>query len=327
MKSHRPIRKVTVVALTAVMCLVLSSCGLSRSGQKPKGSQGPKSYGSEVDTSEKTPAPEVQATQAPGQQPGGAAKPGQAKAKVTAKPKAGGGAPASHPGVPPDLSGGDLGPTEQAWRILNQATPKMVIEVDVVGEAEPDAQALAQFKAILDGIADKPRGIEVRRETIPGGKSSYSDGEIEEFVRTNRGTKNTGDTASVYVIYVPGTRQGPKPGTLGYASGSRIAMFPDTVKRAAANAPAVGRTKIETGVLTHEMGHIMALLDIGWESPRKRTDPEDPQQPSNHSRNRDSIMYYKAEQGDLVAQALGTKPIQFDADDKADLEDLKHRRV
>jgi hypothetical protein len=97
--------------------------------------------------------------------------------------------------------------------------------------------------------------------------------------------------------------------------GDVIGIFPDQVAGAA--TPFVSRARIERAVATHELGHVLGLVDLYLDE--GRDDPDHP----GHSTNPRSVMYWAVE-ADVVTQVLGgPPPVDFDAADQADLREIR----
>jgi hypothetical protein len=94
------------------------------------------------------------------------------------------------------------------------------------------------------------------------------------------------------------------------------AVFPDRI--ASATSPLVTRHRLEQAVDTHELGHVLGLVDLARDT--GRADRDHP----GHSTNTRSVMYWAVESS-LIGQVLtGPPPRDFDAADLADLEALRN---
>jgi hypothetical protein len=113
------------------------------------------------------------------------------------------------------------------------------------------------------------------------------------------------------VLFVHGTLGGDT-GVLGAAlRGDLAAIFVDRVNASA--TPLVGSSGIEIAVVTHEVGHLLGLVDLYLHTGRQ--DPEHP----GHSTDKHSVMYWAVE-SDLVGDLLqGGPPRDFDDADREDL--------
>jgi hypothetical protein len=75
--------------------------------------------------------------------------------------------------------------------------------------------------------------------------------------------------------------------------------------------------RVELAVATHELGHLLGLVDLVLHTGR-----EDPEHPG-HSPDRESVMIWAVET-DLVTTLLGGgPPTDFDAADRADLSAIR----
>jgi hypothetical protein len=195
---------------------------------------------------------------------------------------------------------------------------RLVVEVDWVAGREPGATALDHLRRVLADVCDKPGGVIVERGgEIASARSSYGRSDITSLERANRSRRSAGDTATMWVVYLNGSFADDE-GALGVAyEASGAAIFRDRIDDATTAIVNAGR--IESAVLTHEAGHLLALVNIGY---RSRVNHEDPEHP-HHSRNRDSVMYWAVEDVSLRTLLAGGPPREFDQDDRADLEALK----
>lgn len=113
-----------------------------------------------------------------------------------------------------------------------------------------------------------------------------------------------------------------EPGVLGLAmSATEIVLFPQQIGDLATSLLG-GSARIEQSVLLHEAGHLLCLVNIGYQSEIDHEDPEH----AHHSRHRDSVMFWAVE-NDAVSQVFsGPPPDAFHDDDLADLRGLREGR-
>lgn len=218
----------------------------------------------------------------------------------------------------PAVTGNDAGPLgANAQLYLRGDVPALTIEVDAVEGREPSGEALGHLRSTISGVSDKSDVSQRPVETFGSTGERYSRGDLAALEEAHRDTGSTSDAASLYVLVVNGEFAG-NPNALGVAySASAFAVFRDKIESAAG---LVGSpSTVERAVVVHELGHLLRLVNIGYDSPRDREDPEYP----NHSQNRDSVMFWAVE-SDLISQVLGGPPPDtFDDADRADLEDIK----
>ncbi len=216
-----------------------------------------------------------------------------------------------------------LGANTQLY--LSSQIPKLVVEIDALRGYEPSESAVSLLRTRLASVVDKPGGIEILPvETFGGGRDRWTEAELLLVQRQNRDRWSDRNEIVLYILYVDGAFADDET-SLGVSfNASMYAMFVEQIRGSAAT-PLVPARVIERAVLVHEMGHILALVNLGYESPRDREDPTH----DGHSNNPDSVMYWAVDNVG-VANLVGGRtspPTQFDADDLADLEDLKRGRV
>lgn len=218
----------------------------------------------------------------------------------------------------PTATGNDDGPLgANAQLYLGGDVPALTIEVDAVEGREPSGEALGHLRGTTSSVSDKANVAQRPIESVAKTKDRYSRGDLTALEDAHRDTGSTSDAASLYVLVVNGEFAG-NSNALGVAySASAFAIFRDKVEEAAGLVGSPSR--IERSVLVHELGHVLRLVNIGYDSPRNREDAEHP----NHSTNEDSVMFWAVE-SDLISQVLsGPPPDSFDDADRADLEDIK----
>jgi hypothetical protein len=187
---------------------------------------------------------------------------------------------------------------------------RVVLELHAVDGATPSQGVLDHLttlvgavtgKAVLVGSAGVPPGEE--RDWTPGELVDLADGGTVYF-------QGAGD-AVLRLLFVHGTLQGDDS-VLGVAlRGDVAAIFVDRIESAAGLLGSSDR--VARSVITHEIGHLLGLVDLHLATGR-----EDPEHPG-HSTNPNSVMYWAVE-SDLIGQLLGANPPDsFDEADRADL--------
>jgi hypothetical protein len=218
--------------------------------------------------------------------------------------------------------GGEVGSNAPLY--LNRRFRELVVEVDAVAGLEPSGSLLELLRARLAQVVDKPGGIVfVPAETIPG----QSDGvwtvdDLAASARSNRDRFSGGDTMVMYLQFVDGRFEDEGAFAVAY-SASEVAMFVDHMRDAATLL--VGASALERAALIHELGHLLSLVNLGYTSPRDREDPAHPK----HSTNPDSVMFWAVDNVGILTLLGGRAqpPTAFDADDLADLADVRAGRL
>jgi hypothetical protein len=207
-------------------------------------------------------------------------------------------------------------------RVLLRASParRLVIEVAYVSGRKPTQQALDHLTTILRREVIKPDGIITTiGAQLPDSTSSYSLADLVGLESKYRHLHSGGSVASIWIAALNGNYAGAS-GTLGLAFQATAAvLFEDQIHQAANVFVSAGA--IERSVITHETGHLLGLINIGYHS---AYDHEDPQHP-HHSTYQSSVMYWAIEDTSIATILSGGPPDDFDQYDRADLALLRDR--
>lgn len=255
-------------------------------------------------------APGPGETASTGEGPGpGATEPGPVG------PPATGGPPASEPPAGwPELDGGGRVGSFAPALLRADLSGQVVIEVHAADGAEPRAATLDHLETTMADVSGKPVAVSGAASPDPAARD-WSPAELAAAADAGARTAQGDGVAVIRLLFVHGTLEGDD-GVLGVAiRGDVAAVFIDSVEEAGGLLG--GSAGIEVAVTTHELGHLLGLVDLHLDTGR-----EDPEHPG-HSRNEQSVMYWAVE-SDLVGQVLGADPPRtFDDDDRADLAAIR----
>ena len=232
-------------------------------------------------------------------------------------------APPTTTALTPADDGASVGANARA--ILREDRPTLVVEIDVQDGVSVDQAAVDHLVDVLGGVVRKPGGI-----VFEGGNAfaspdtSWTADDLRAAAAAHRSTATTDDRVSVHVLYVRGGHEqgGERTRAIGLASSaSTIALFPERWQ-GLGSLLGSGRA-IERAVLVHELGHLLALVNLGYRSDIDHEDHEHP----GHSANSDSVMFHAVE-STLIGQVFsGPPPDTFDDADRSDLEGLRTGRL
>ena len=76
---------------------------------------------------------------------------------------------------------------------------------------------------------------------------------------------------------------------------STVALFSDTIEEADGPFGRPSVEDVENSVLVHEVGHLLGLVNLVYQSPIDHEDPDHP----GHSSNDESVMYWAVESADV----------------------------
>lgn len=207
------------------------------------------------------------------------------------------------------------GPVGSYARVLLHPDLSQSIRLQVVtqGDAAPTRETLTALQQTLTGLTGKPVILPEPVVVDSAGDEAWTSARIRQLAGPSPTTP--AGQASIRLAFLAG-RFAEDDSALGVAvSATAAAVFTEQVRDAAGllgDAP-----RLELAVATHEVGHILGLVDLVLHTGR-----EDPAHPG-HSRNRDSVMYWAVET-DLVTTFLaGGPPTTFDDQDRADLAAIR----
>lgn len=200
---------------------------------------------------------------------------------------------------------------------------KLIVEIDYVEGYEPSQKAIDILESRINTYCDK-QNVYILQKRITSSKSSYSKDDINDLEDEHRDYKKSGSDIVAYVLYLNGVYSS-NDDVLGIAYGpSSIAIFKEKID--SVNIPIlatglVDNTDYEKSVLVHEFGHLLALVNLGYESERDHEGSY-----SHHCKDDNCVMYHSVETvsiRSLVTQENPVPPSDFCNDCRFDLNKLK----
>lgn len=225
--------------------------------------------------------------------------------------------------------GDNAGPGQRAGDYLRPAPyATILVELDFVSGAEPEAAAVSLLEQRLESATGKP--VEVVRTPGMQGLGAthrYTRDDLARLEGTHRSQFSAGTRAVLYMMWLDGSFEDDtdERRVLGAAyRGSAVAMFKANLRFASKATPLdLGKPpikEVEEAVAVHEVGHILGLVNIGTPMVTPHEDPAHP----GHSTNPDSVMYYAVETS-VIGSILGQNPPDdFDNNDSADLRAMRN---
>ncbi|MGZ4049370.1 MAG: M12 family metallo-peptidase [Bacteroidia bacterium] len=196
---------------------------------------------------------------------------------------------------------------------VNFATLK--IEIQYMTGFAPDAASLNNLTSFLNSLINKPGGITISQKEIPGGnKSSYTINDIAGTEQKNRTAFNSGSQLSVYILITDGAYSDPSVIGVAYRNTS-LCILGKTIFDNSGGFGQASRTKLESTVAEHEIGHLLGLVDTGTPMVTNHKDTAH----GNHCNVQNCLMYHATETTDFFGSLISGNVPALDANCLADL--------
>lgn len=247
---------------------------------------------------------------------------------------------------PGDGDGGDPGSPDAdteglpRYSLLVRDTvfDKLVIEVDSVPGMEPREETDDGLTELLPDLVDKPGGVTAVRDAAiasRGADHEWTFDELDELAEDTFDLETEPGAIKIHMMYIDGHSELDGDGgvILGLAwSHTHLAMFEQTIQEYCASAPVLIRDDVcaaaELSIGTHEVGHLIGLVDNGLPMVEDHRDPDEAH--GRHDASDACVMYY-AYEGEalfdtLIDQLTGGGEAEIGFDD-ACLADLAAERA
>jgi hypothetical protein len=167
------------------------------------------------------------------------------------------------------------------------------IELQYMPGVQLQAESVNNLVSFLNTYLNKPDGITVNSTAVPSiGKTTVSLDDIASYEKQHRTAYNSDKHLRAYVLVADAgyTTQG----VIGVAyRNTSLCIFGKTVQASSGSFGQVSRVKLETGVLEHEWGHLLGLVNNGTPMVANHEDTLH----KVHCTNKNCLMYYETETG------------------------------
>lgn len=200
--------------------------------------------------------------------------------------------------------------------LSDQQYTSLRVEIQYMEGFEPDQEALYNLRIFLWKYLNKRDGIFIETKQIsPVADTVLNRKAIMAIERKSRTVYNNGKELSVFILYTNGAYINPKILGLAYQNTSAV-IFGKLIKNHSGRIGKPDRTKLETTVLLHEMGHLLGLINKGSEMLSDHQDENH----KGHCSNKDCLMYYRVGTDDKFGYLIKGKIPSLDAHCEADLK-------
>jgi predicted Zn-dependent protease len=220
----------------------------------------------------------------------------------------------NNPNAPDYLHNRSVGAS--ANELLASTTYKSVkIEIQYMTGYAPDAAAVDNLQAMLGNLLNKPSGISVvTKELTPSSNTVLTINQVSDIEKNNRAIFTTGDQIALYILYTNGNYTDANVLGAAYKNTS-VVIFGKNIHDNSGGFGQASRTKLESTVLEHELGHLSGLVDLGSTMQTNHKDAAH----GNHCNNSNCLMYYASETKDILGFLITGSIPSFDANCLADL--------
>lgn len=192
----------------------------------------------------------------------------------------------------------------------------ILMEIQYMPGFQPDNTATNNLVNFLNTFINKPGGITVTQTAIAtGGKANYSLDDIAVIEKENRTVYNSNTTIGINFIYLDGLYTQANVLGIAYRNTS-MCLFGKALTNNSGGLNQPSRTKLESTILEHEMGHILGLVNLGAPMQAAHEDAGH----EKHCNNSACLMYWATQTTGIMGTLMsGAVPI-LDANCKADLK-------
>lgn len=203
--------------------------------------------------------------------------------------------------------------------LLDDVYRSLTIEIQYMPGYAPDAETVANLRGFLYEHVQKPGGIRVTTKEIASPADTVlTMDEVVAIERANRTAFATRDRLTLYILYANGYYTDPNILGWAYRNTSAV-LFAKKIHEHSDRPGKPDRTKLETTVLLHELGHLLGLVNVG--TPLQSPHKDDHH--GKHCKNPRCLMYYKVDTRYIPGLLMKRDIPRLDADCLRDLKSLR----
>ncbi len=219
-------------------------------------------------------------------------------------------------GLPPINSENDKAVGASANDLLSSVKYTSIkIEIQYMPGFQPDVAGINNLVSFLNLFVNKTSGITVIQSQIPSAnKAILSLTDIANIEKSNRTVYTSGSQLGIYFLYTDGAYTTANVLGLAFRNTS-MCLLGKTIHDNSGALGQTSRTKLESTILEHEIGHILGLVDLGSSMQTNHKDATH----GNHCNNSNCLMYYASETTDILGFLITGNVPPLDVNCKADL--------
>lgn len=170
------------------------------------------------------------------------------------------------------------------------------VEIQYAPGMRPQDQSISNLRSFLEARLNKPDSITIILKQVGSiGKPTINVSDISVFADKNRSSYTDGNKIAIYMYLADADFE--KNGVLGVAyRNTSICLFQKTIQANSGGVSQASRIKVESGVLLHEVGHLLGLVNNGIDMVAAHEDNANPA----HCTNNNCLMYFSIETTGLL---------------------------
>ena len=184
------------------------------------------------------------------------------------------------------------------------AYSSLSIEIQYMPGMQLLPESVNNLLNFLKTYLDKPGGITVTQKQVASFTAdTISLSQVADFEIANRSLYTKDNVIAVYILVSDATNSSPLILGTSYLSTS-IVLYEKSIRAHSGGFAQATREKVESGVMEHEFGHLVGLVNNGTPMVTSHEDPEH----AHHCTNTNCLMYYEIETSGLTRVANHTVP-------------------
>lgn len=196
---------------------------------------------------------------------------------------------------------------------------RLNIEIQFAPGMRPQERSVTNLLSFFKTYVNKPGGITVTLKQVGSiGKSKITTLDADSFALKNRVLYTGGDLISLYIYFADAAAAKSWLGGVSYRNTAMV-VFEKTMQDNMKGSTSRNLAKMETGVLQHEAGHLLGLVNNGT----PMITPHEDATHRLHCTNRSCLMYHAMEGG--VVKMVGDAVPLLDANCIRDLKAKKDK--
>lgn len=170
------------------------------------------------------------------------------------------------------------------------------VEIQYAPGMRPQDQSINNLRSFLEARLNKPDSITIFIQQVGSiGKPTINVSDISLFADKNRRSYTDGKKITIYVYFADADFE--KTGVVGVAyRNTSICLFQKTIQANSGGINQASRVKVESGVLLHEVGHLLGLVNNGTDMVAAHEDNAN----AAHCTNSNCLMYFSIETTGLM---------------------------